>query len=224
MAYRFNCPPGWPEPPNGWTPPVGWTPDAAWPAAPEDWNFWTTEESEGPRSAGTVLPPAMTAENDRGFLHRKTTTSYGRAAVVTAGALMFGVAVGAGGANSSGAGTMTPAASGKPSDSASLTAEPTVTVTSAPSPVPTVTVTSAPPPVPTVTLTAEPVPAPTVTVTKTPRASPAPFVAPVPQETGSTVDYENCSAARAAGAAPLRRGEPGYRSGLDRDNDGVACE
>ncbi len=36
--------------------------------------------------------------------------------------------------------------------------------------------------------------------------------------------YENCDAARAAGAAPLLRGEPGYRSGLDRDDDGVACE
>ncbi|MPY67941.1 SH3 domain-containing protein [Deinococcus sp. SDU3-2] len=38
------------------------------------------------------------------------------------------------------------------------------------------------------------------------------------------VYYANCSAARAAGAAPISRGEPGYRSRLDRDNDGVACE
>lgn len=36
--------------------------------------------------------------------------------------------------------------------------------------------------------------------------------------------YLNCAAARAAGAAPLYAGEPGYRSKLDRDNDGVACE
>ncbi|WP_246136079.1 excalibur calcium-binding domain-containing protein [Knoellia locipacati] len=40
----------------------------------------------------------------------------------------------------------------------------------------------------------------------------------------ATAYYANCAAARAAGAAPLYRGEPGYRSGLDRDNDGVACE
>lgn len=39
-----------------------------------------------------------------------------------------------------------------------------------------------------------------------------------------TVYYANCAAVRAAGAAPLRRGDPGYRSGLDRDDDGVACE
>jgi len=36
--------------------------------------------------------------------------------------------------------------------------------------------------------------------------------------------FENCDAARAAGAAPVRRGDPGYRSGLDRDDDGVGCE
>lgn len=36
--------------------------------------------------------------------------------------------------------------------------------------------------------------------------------------------YRNCAAARAAGAAPIRRGEPGYREALDADNDGVACE
>ena len=31
-------------------------------------------------------------------------------------------------------------------------------------------------------------------------------------------------AAKAAGAAPLYRGQPGYRSALDGDDDGVACE
>ena len=41
---------------------------------------------------------------------------------------------------------------------------------------------------------------------------------------GGSVYYANCAEARAAGAAPLYRGQPGYRSGLDRDNDGIACE
>lgn len=36
--------------------------------------------------------------------------------------------------------------------------------------------------------------------------------------------YKNCAEARAAGAAPIHEGEPGYRSGLDRDGDGIACE
>lgn len=38
------------------------------------------------------------------------------------------------------------------------------------------------------------------------------------------VYYSNCSAARAAGVAPLYVGDPGYRSGLDRDHGGIACE
>jgi len=36
--------------------------------------------------------------------------------------------------------------------------------------------------------------------------------------------YANCAAARAAGAAPVRRGDPGYGPHLDRDGDGVGCE
>lgn len=41
---------------------------------------------------------------------------------------------------------------------------------------------------------------------------------------GRSFTYPNCAAARAAGAAPIRRGEPGYGEHLDRDGDGVACE
>jgi hypothetical protein len=40
----------------------------------------------------------------------------------------------------------------------------------------------------------------------------------------SGASYRNCSAARAAGAAPIYRGQPGYAEHLDRDRDGVACE
>jgi hypothetical protein len=36
--------------------------------------------------------------------------------------------------------------------------------------------------------------------------------------------FPNCTAARAAGAAPVRRGDPGYGQHLDRDNDGIGCE
>ena len=41
---------------------------------------------------------------------------------------------------------------------------------------------------------------------------------------GGSVYYANCSAARAAGDAPVMRGQPGYSSKLDRDHDGVGCE
>jgi hypothetical protein len=43
-------------------------------------------------------------------------------------------------------------------------------------------------------------------------------------EPDNNVFYRNCSAARAAGAAPVYAGEPGYASHLDRDGDGVGCE
>ncbi|MDR4437446.1 excalibur calcium-binding domain-containing protein [Bacillus cereus] len=36
--------------------------------------------------------------------------------------------------------------------------------------------------------------------------------------------YKNCAAVRAAGKAPLHKGQPGYSSHLDRDGDGIACE
>lgn len=64
--------------------------------------------------------------------------------------------------------------------------------------------------------------------------APAPALAPVRQaqpsqpaaggNSGTSAYYRNCSAARAAGAAPVYRGQPGYGRHLDRDNDGVGCE
>lgn len=41
---------------------------------------------------------------------------------------------------------------------------------------------------------------------------------------GEAWAYRNCSEARAAGAAPVRRGDPGYGPHLDRDHDGIGCE
>jgi hypothetical protein len=54
-----------------------------------------------------------------------------------------------------------------------------------------------------------------------PVVTPVPPVQPPPP---ASAYYANCDAARAAGAAPLYRGQPGYRPGLDRDGDGIACE
>ncbi|WP_369941703.1 excalibur calcium-binding domain-containing protein [Xanthomonas medicagonis] len=44
------------------------------------------------------------------------------------------------------------------------------------------------------------------------------------EDKGNTRPFANCSEARAAGAAPVRRGDPGYAPKLDRDNDGIGCE
>lgn len=40
----------------------------------------------------------------------------------------------------------------------------------------------------------------------------------------SAAPFRSCAEARAAGAAPLYAGQPGYSTKLDRDGDGVACE
>ncbi len=48
--------------------------------------------------------------------------------------------------------------------------------------------------------------------------------AEAPAEKHSSVYYSNCTEAWNAGAAPIYRGEPGYRIDLDRDKDGIACE
>ena len=48
--------------------------------------------------------------------------------------------------------------------------------------------------------------------------------APAPDPEPVSAYFSNCAEARSAGASPLYAGMPGYRPGLDRDGDGVACE
>lgn len=55
-------------------------------------------------------------------------------------------------------------------------------------------------------------------------ARPTPNVPALGLDASAEAYYPNCSAARAAGAAPILRGEPGYSRRLDRDGDGRACE
>lgn len=63
-------------------------------------------------------------------------------------------------------------------------------------------------------------PSPTPTPTKTPTTAPTKS----PTQAPANVYYQNCDAVRAAGAAPIRTGDPGYGTHLDRDGDGIACE
>ncbi|MFN3311245.1 MAG: excalibur calcium-binding domain-containing protein [Thermomonas sp.] len=49
-------------------------------------------------------------------------------------------------------------------------------------------------------------------------------VLPLAPQPPAARPFRNCAEARAAGAAPVRRGDPGYGPHLDRDNDGVGCE
>lgn len=86
-----------------------------------------------------------------------------------------------------------------------------------------VTSSFAPLPAPPVVVAPEPVAAPVVEpepepVAEEPAPEPEP-VAPAPE-----VYYKNCDAVRAAGAAPIYEGTPGYASHLDRDKDGIGCD
>ncbi|WP_256122927.1 excalibur calcium-binding domain-containing protein [Streptomyces sp. LUP47B] len=99
---------------------------------------------------------------------------------------------------------------GSPATSSTPAADAPSALPTHPVKVPTVTATEA--------VTVAPSPAPTKTVTKTAEA-PEPTTTPTPD-----VYYKNCDEARAAGDAPLHRGDPGYAPHLDRDGDGVACE
>ncbi|WP_394003256.1 excalibur calcium-binding domain-containing protein [Luteimonas sp. WGS1318] len=65
-------------------------------------------------------------------------------------------------------------------------------------------------------------PAPAPVPSLAPR--PAPLPARAAQPSPAHHVFRNCSEARAAGAAPVHRGDPGYGPHLDRDNDGVGCE
>lgn len=68
-------------------------------------------------------------------------------------------------------------------------------------------------------------PLPPETITPTSSVDPTSTVLPTTAPTTDTVVvvYKNCAAVRAAGKAPLRRGNPGYSRALDRNHDGIAC-
>lgn len=50
MVWRFNPPPGWPAPPEGWVPPPDWRPPPDWPPAPPGWQFWVAVPAPAPDS------------------------------------------------------------------------------------------------------------------------------------------------------------------------------
>lgn len=62
-------------------------------------------------------------------------------------------------------------------------------------------------------------------VTPSPQyTAPQPEAVAAPAPSVSDVYYANCTAVRAAGAAPIYPGQPGFRQAFDRDNDGIGCE
>jgi hypothetical protein len=84
-----------------------------------------------------------------------------------------------------------------------------------------------PVPVPAPVPAPAPAPAPASRRAPAPVPVPVPVPAPVPDPAPAPapeVYYQNCTAAKAAGAAPVLVGQPGYGKHLDRDGDGIGCE
>lgn len=201
MPDYFNAPPGWPVPPDDtWQPAPGWAPDPQWPQPPPGWPLWVDLQGRPvPGPAGTFgHNPAITAAG------KGAGRKWGYAAVGVLGLIIGSVAHGSSAAVDAVPGPTVTA-------TVSIASEATVTVTATPSTVTPASVTG------------------TASASARPQATKAaPLVASTtapPRDTQQqAVYYANCSAARAAGVAPLHRGDPGYRAGLDRDNDGIACE
>ncbi|MEV0798398.1 excalibur calcium-binding domain-containing protein [Kribbella sp. NPDC050281] len=208
---KFNTPPDWPDPPTArWRPPRRWRPNESWPPAPAGWSFWVDERGRrvrgpfgrygGPSTvklaAITVIPLALI------------------------GALLYYQPFSSGD-------TVTSATAPEPTtirstSVAPTTESPTLRRTEKPTRQIERTPTSTPAPsaTPQGTLVVEPTEPPTG-----PGPSATPSVSSTPSASVvSAVQYRDCAEVRAAGKAPLHRGDPGYSRDLDRNGDGIACE
>lgn len=177
-------------------------------------------EKEVPNVVGSSLPDAIQVLKTEGFGTVSVTDEHGTTVLKSHYADGFQVT-----AQAPGAGVKA-----KVSKGVSLTVhtthapaslvshKPTPSTSPSPTPSPSPSTTPTPSPEPTTT---EPTPEPPV---DTPIEEPTPEPPAQPEPAPQQAYYSSCREAKAAGAAPLYRGDPGYRSGLDRDGDGVACE
>jgi hypothetical protein len=51
---RYNPPPNWPKPPEGWVPPPDWSPDPSWPPPPPGWKLWVDDGPASERSKSVL--------------------------------------------------------------------------------------------------------------------------------------------------------------------------
>ncbi len=217
-------------------PPAGWHPDPVDPAIDRYWdgNGWTEQTrpkgSDTPTQVFGAVNPGDSPSTGNGKKRRKWPWVVGAGFV---GLLALGAVVGEEQPTPDSSSVVTTTTtSAVPT---TTTAQPTTTTTlrattSAPT-----TTSETPAPVPvvprietTASTTTEytPPPAPAYTPPPATRDTPPPTTeyTPPPAPPEPSVSYSNCAEARAAGAAPLYRGEPGYSTRMDRDGDGVACE
>jgi hypothetical protein len=212
---QFNAPPGWPEPPTArWRPPKRWQPPESWAPAPAGWAFWV--DDAGRRVRGPI-----------GRYGGPSRIKVGAIAAVPLALITLVLLNPFDGGDESA--STAPVRTLEP-----MSAPPSTPVTEPSTTEPTETTTpqhteaaSTPTPTPepsesrTPSTTPEPTTTPTEPSPTMSRTEPTPTTAPV---TTAAVVYQTCAEARAAGKAPLHRGDPGYSPALDRNGDGIACD
>ncbi|WP_432876149.1 excalibur calcium-binding domain-containing protein [Kribbella sp. CA-245084] len=211
---QFNTPPEWPDPPTpGWRPPRRWQPPKSWPKAPDRWVFWVDEHGRavrgpigrygGPRRLTTLaivaVPTALMVLVLLNPFSSSESTSTTPVLLPTVPASTAQAERSEKPARAERTPTIAPVST-RPSTQTTTEATPRSTPgTEAP-----------------VTTPAPATTAPTLPTLPTPSA--------VPTASSTTVAFQDCAEARAAGKAPLHRGDPGYSPALDHNGDGVACE
>jgi excalibur domain protein len=184
--------------------------------------FLSLFDPEIPNVLGQDLPAAVKTLNEAGYKNISMQDENGKILYNSADYVVTAQDPGKGKTSTSKTIKLTAKAKVAPTPSPSPT-------TKSPSPTPTTT-SPTPTPTPEPEPTSEaPAPAPEPAQPGRQEEAPAPAVvhqeqrapAPAPEP---EVFYKNCAAARAAGAAPIYRGQPGYRSKLDADGDGIACD
>jgi hypothetical protein len=81
---RFNPPPTWPRPPDGWRPAAGWRPHPSWPAPPAAWPLWVEDVPAG--TGGSAAPWYSNAGTSRQPWYVKVAVG-----VIVAVAVLFSV-------------------------------------------------------------------------------------------------------------------------------------
>ena len=64
---RYNPPPNWPKPPEGWEPHPDWSPDPSWPPPPPGWRLWLDEDTPSAQRKKSALGQLKSAGDDNEY-------------------------------------------------------------------------------------------------------------------------------------------------------------
>jgi len=64
---RYNPPPNWPKPPDGWTPSAEWSPDPSWPPPPAGWQLWVDDAPVSGKSSSALSRLESASSDDHEY-------------------------------------------------------------------------------------------------------------------------------------------------------------